>query len=665
MSSSVVDRTLEQSEISALAGRAIASELQPHTHYRLERVIGRGGFAIACLAIRHCAEGTAPVVLKVIRPSLVADARRLAARAFKKESVALGRLNEQIPPTPFVVRLIDTGSVSVMDQGQSVDVPWIALEYVHGGIEGETLARRVRYSLEHTGFAFDAERAAVALQHLVAGISEIHAVSVIHRDLKPSNVLCCGFGRSEIFKISDFGIARPAGVQSTFGDVTLGTAGYVAPEQVHMREEIGPWTDVFSLAAVTYYMLAGQKYFDVRSAVEGVMAAGTEQRPSLLDSKRLTPELARDETACRALDVALRRATSADPRQRTESARAFAASVLPWLSEHPGSGRPSERLVTSVVSSVRQASDDDVAAYRWSVRALPTSDWVIASLDWDGDGRCLAITTAGPQFWNGAAWIASPLAVPGVKVVRRLSPGRWLLVDAAGALHDFRASGVRPVLGPPEGAREIVAFDGDVDDLALAAAVGASGEPLACGLSARRWLKPLPLPDAANVTALARIDDARWLSVGRAKQGGAHAEILSPLRFESQALNAPPDAVLVAAAGQAARGQAVAVGSGGTVLRVLDGGAQLTHVADHSHLSAVALDVLGTCWLGSAGRIWLAPVGKSATVAFDEPGWASPFVALFAEVGRVVGVTADGGVVEGRHAADDQATIVDGPVRGF
>jgi hypothetical protein len=321
--------------------------------------------------------------------------------------------------------------------------------------------------------------------------------------------------------------------------------------------------------------------------------------------------------------------------------------------------------VTSVVSSVRQVRDDDIATYSWSVRALPTNEWVIAALDWDGDGRCLAVTTAGPRFWNGSAWIASPLGVDAVKVVSRLSPGRWLLVDEAGGLHDFRASGARPLLGPPSGTHGISAFDGDVDDLAVAAAVGAEGDPLACGLSAKRWLKPLALPAAANVTALARIDDARWLCVGRAKQGGAHAELISPLRFEAETLSAPRDAVLVAAAGQPARSQAVAVGSGGTVLWVFQSSVEVFRVADQSHLSAVALDVLGTCWLGSAGRIWLAPAGKQPTVAFEEPGWASPFVALFAEVGRVVGVTADGGVVEGRHASDDFSTIVDGPARGF
>ena len=58
-------------------------------------------------------------------------------------------------------------------------------------------------------------------------------------------------------------------------------------------------------------------------------------------------------------------------------------------------------------------------------------------------------------------------------------------------------------------------------------------------------------------------------------------------------------------------------------------------------------------------------VRPSLTLAYRRMIEASPFVALFAEVGRVVGITADGGVVEGRHSADAHPTIVDGPLRRF
>ena len=53
-------------------------------------------------------------------------------------------------------------------------------------------------------------------------------MGVVHRDLSPRNVLCCGFGEAEIFKIADFGLARAAGMATTFGNPVLGTPGYSA-----------------------------------------------------------------------------------------------------------------------------------------------------------------------------------------------------------------------------------------------------------------------------------------------------------------------------------------------------------------------------------------------------------------------------------------------------
>src|SRR6185436_223484 len=107
-------------------------------------------------------------------------------------------------------------------------LPWIALEYVHGGLEGTTLEERVRFSVRQAGTAFEGERAAHALRCLVKGIEAVHAVGVLHRDLGPSNVLCCGFGEAEVHKISDFGLARLDQLE-TFGPVVLGTPGYSAP----------------------------------------------------------------------------------------------------------------------------------------------------------------------------------------------------------------------------------------------------------------------------------------------------------------------------------------------------------------------------------------------------------------------------------------------------
>ena len=110
--------------------------------YRLERQIGEGGMGSAYLALRQAPDGLSPVVVKLVRPAFGPNSDRAAALVVQKESVALGRLNERIPPCPFVVRLVDTGAFP-MHGPQFAPTPWLAVEYVHGGVEGTTLAERI------------------------------------------------------------------------------------------------------------------------------------------------------------------------------------------------------------------------------------------------------------------------------------------------------------------------------------------------------------------------------------------------------------------------------------------------------------------------------------------------------------------------------------------
>ena len=96
-----------------MGGRVIASDLQPGVTYRLERQIGEGGMGSAYLSLRQAPDGISPVVVKLVRPAFGPNSDRAAALVVQKESVALGRLNERVPPCPFVVRLVDTGAAQM------------------------------------------------------------------------------------------------------------------------------------------------------------------------------------------------------------------------------------------------------------------------------------------------------------------------------------------------------------------------------------------------------------------------------------------------------------------------------------------------------------------------------------------------------------------------
>src|SRR5450432_281361 len=304
---------LRESPEPSLIGRLIESQAQPGVRYQIERLVGAGGMGSAYLARRDAPEGSSAVVVKVVNPNL---GDRLPPQVLAvKEAVALGRLNQRVPPTPFVVRFVDAGSAPFFGPSST---PWTAIEYVHGGVEGTSLEDRVTYSVHKTGFAFEPLRAAHAIRCLSAGLTAIHEVGVIHRDLSPGNVLCCGFGASEIFKIADFGISRSTGLEQTFQGAILGTLGYSAPESA--PSAVGPASDLFSLAALVYYLLTGQHYFDVSSPKEAMQRFMSKTRARITENAALAPELLDRPEACREIDLALARATALSTSERPQNA---------------------------------------------------------------------------------------------------------------------------------------------------------------------------------------------------------------------------------------------------------------------------------------------------------------------------------------------------------
>ena len=107
-------------------------------------------------------------------------------------------------------------------------------------------------------------------------------------------MLCCGVGATEVFKLSDFGIARPEGLELTFGASVLGTPGYMPPEQLGVGE-VGRASDVFALAATTFRALSGEDYFTARNPVEALTQAQAQSRRSLRDVPTLAADLAKSD----------------------------------------------------------------------------------------------------------------------------------------------------------------------------------------------------------------------------------------------------------------------------------------------------------------------------------------------------------------------------------
>jgi eukaryotic-like serine/threonine-protein kinase len=646
-----VPRSLSSAPPSTMRGTWVESEVQPGVRYLLERHVGEGGMGMAYLARRESPEGVSPVVVKVVLPKLGAEiSPDLVAT---KEAVALGRLNERVPLCPFVVRFVDTGRAPLFSARPT---PWIAIEYVHGGVEGTTLEDRVMYSIHKTGFAFDPLRAGHALRCLSAGLAAIHGVGVIHRDLTPGNVLCCGFGESEIFKISDFGLARPLGLKRTFQGVEVGTLGYAAPEQMLESEnEVRESADVFSLACVVYYLLTGEHYFDGNTPFDAYTAIKDKARRSVTDFATLSPELGERPEACRAINATLARATTMTASERPQTAEEFANAVLPWLGEQPSGPRSSRRLMTQMLSLLPPS---DLAGWSWIVRHRPREDLVIQSAAWDTDGHCFAFTPSGPLFWNGQAWLGARSALAalprGMAFTRRHEAGGWLVGGSGGTLGVCTTDGVRDLVQAPDRDVEFIDGSGRIDDLITAVGRRSGAPPTLYAMSGRRWMKPLPLDGVAHVSALVRLDDQRWVVAGRLLRGTGFAALYQPMLWELTALDVPSVRAFVGGAGSVERELALVAGSDGVLLSIDAGSPRHSLVHGHPDLTAAAIDVLGREWVASLGTLWTRDPRQSEAFrpAWSDESWGAPFVSVMADAGLVVGLTADGGIVEGRSLAD-------------
>ncbi|MFL6235223.1 MAG: protein kinase domain-containing protein [Thermoanaerobaculia bacterium] len=157
--------------------------------------------------------------------------------------------------------------------------------------EGETLKRKIE-----RGPLPLPESVRVAAQ-IASGLAAAHAKGIVHRDVKPANVIVGPDGR---VKIVDFGIAKLADQSRLTRDGTaVGTAGYMAPEQIR-GEEIDPRTDLWALGVVLYEMVTGRTPFpgdNDHERIRGILTREPEPMASLRSG--VPPDLAR--IAARAL----------------------------------------------------------------------------------------------------------------------------------------------------------------------------------------------------------------------------------------------------------------------------------------------------------------------------------------------------------------------------
>ncbi len=201
--------------------------------YELLREVGRGGMALVYLARQTDLDRF--VALKELGAFHASDPS--FAQRFLRESRVAGSLSH-----PNIV--------TVHDYFEHDGTPYIAMEYIERGSLRPYVGRM---NLAQIGGV---------LEGLLAGLTHGESHGIVHRDLKPENLMVTSDGR---VKIADFGIAKATtkmqtGAFLTATGTTVGTPTYMAPEQA-MAQDIGAWTDLYSVGCMAFEMFTGNVPF--------------------------------------------------------------------------------------------------------------------------------------------------------------------------------------------------------------------------------------------------------------------------------------------------------------------------------------------------------------------------------------------------------------------
>ena len=203
--------------------------------FEVKRFIARGGMGEVYEGVNVNTDER--VAIKVMLPHLAADPAVQAM--FKKEARTLTRLQH-----PALVQY------RVLAQEPTIGALYIVTEYIDGSQLGDRIGTLRPTEEELSGL----------IRRLASGLEAAHQLGAIHRDMAPDNVLLPE-GKLQDAKIIDFGIAKDLdpSTKTIVGDGFAGKLGFVAPEQFgDYNREVGPWTDVYSLALVVLSLAAGK-----------------------------------------------------------------------------------------------------------------------------------------------------------------------------------------------------------------------------------------------------------------------------------------------------------------------------------------------------------------------------------------------------------------------
>jgi serine/threonine-protein kinase len=245
--------------------------------YKIERVIGSGGFGITYLA-RKCLSGDRLAIKEFfINGHCVHDTRNNTVipqgmdkaayekyqQKFFEEAQTLARLNN-----PHIVKIIDIFNER--------NTSFMVMPFIEGNTLQQIVERRGR---------LDYETAVNYIAQLSEAVDYIHKMNILHRDIKPDNIIITPDNKAILI---DFGSAREFVQDKTQSHTSILTKGYAPLEQYSTNSRKGSYSDIYSLGGVFYFALTGIKPMDAATRTMETMSDPKTLMPTIPDEANRT-----------------------------------------------------------------------------------------------------------------------------------------------------------------------------------------------------------------------------------------------------------------------------------------------------------------------------------------------------------------------------------------
>jgi TolB-like protein len=451
------------------------------------------------------------IVVKLLPPDLMAG---LSVERFRSEIQHAAKLQH-----PHIVPVLSAG---VIEYAGGTRGPYYTMPF----IRGETL----RAHLERAG-SLPPEEVRRILLDVVDALAHAHEESIVHRDIKPDNVFIVGKNAL----VTDFGVSKaltPSGEQRpvTGVGVTLGTPGYMAPEQAAADASLDHRADIYAVGVLAYELLTGRRPFEGTS-IQELLVAQVVATPIPLG--QLCPDVPP------ALAAIVMRCLEKRPQDRFASAQELHAALelLPSGTHRlatvatPAESRPSPRARRVMVVGLALGVLALGGAVIWRGPAAA------------GTRHLGSVALLPPEYFRPDSAMSATLAdlidhvsndlsrIDGLKVVNYMSVGTLLRRGGPRTLRE---------IGRALNVEHLVVFDPRGAGRQSRIAVQLIEAPT----EAQLWVASYA-PDSSNFNAVdadivARVSHAilgpgarlpQTAHSARARYAGAHAEYLTGMRF--------------------------------------------------------------------------------------------------------------------------------------